>query len=329
MKESFADLGRVRALEKLYEGTPFRPFAGASFVPKDGARVVSSSRTFIEGIDFNLVYFPLKHLGGKCVTAVSGALCAAFARPRTLTVRLGISAKLDIEQIGGLWSGMAATAREDGYEAVDLDLVPSPNGLTVSVSATGETVLQTAAPQSKDVLCISGRLGSAYLGLQVLERESRQFDASGSQPSLEKYRMMIGAYLHPELDASVPEKLAAAGITPTGGWWVTRGLADAVRTAARDTGLGAKVYADRIPFEGNSFGLGRELGLDTISAAMNGGDDFRLLLSVPILQAETFRRDFQTFDIIGHLALPEAGTVLVAPDGMEFPMKAQGWENPE
>ena len=327
MKERFSDLGRVGAIEKLYEGTPWRPFAGTTFTPKDGAKVVSVSRTFIEGIDFNLVYFPLKHLGGKSVTAVSGALCAAFARPYTLSVRLGISAKLDFEQVQELWSGIASVAREDGYAAVDLDLAPSPNGLTVSVSATGETVLQTAAPQSKDVLCISGRLGSAFLGLQVLERESQRFDASGSQPSLEKYRMMIGAYLHPELDASVPEKLAAAGITPTGGWWVSRGLADAVRTVVRDTGLGAKVYADRIPFEGNSFELGRELGLDTISAAMNGGDDFRLLLSVPILQAETFRRDFQTFDVIGHLAQSNVGAVLVAPDGMEYPMKAQGWNN--
>ena len=290
MKERFSDLGRVGAIEKLYEGTPWRPFSGATFTPKDGAKVVSVSRTFIEGIDFNLVYFPLQHLGGKSVTAVSGALCAAFARPCTLSVRLGISAKLDFEQVQQLWSGIASVAREDGYAAVDLDLAPSPNGLTVSVSATGETVLQTAAPQSKDVLCISGRLGSSYLGLQVLERESKQFDASGSQPSLE-------------------------------------GLADAVRTAVRDTGWGAKVYADRIPFEGNSFDLGRELGLDTISAAMNGGDDFRLLLSVPILQAENFRRDFQTFDVIGHLAQSDVGAVLVAPDGMEYPMKAQGWNN--
>ena len=122
MKERFSDLGRVGALEKLYEGTPWRPFAGATFNPKDGAKVVSVSRTFIEGIDFNLVYFPLKHLGGKSVTAVSGALCAAFARPCTLNVRLGISAKLDFEQVQELWSGIAAVAREDGYAAVDLDL---------------------------------------------------------------------------------------------------------------------------------------------------------------------------------------------------------------
>ena len=124
MKERFSDLGRVGAIEKLYEGTPWRPFSGATFTPKDGAKVVSVSRTFIEGIDFNLVYFPLQHLGGKSVTAVSGALCAAFARPCTLSVRLGISAKLDFEQVQQLWSGIASVAREDGYAAVDLDLAP-------------------------------------------------------------------------------------------------------------------------------------------------------------------------------------------------------------
>ena len=109
MKERFSDLGRVGAIEKLYEGTPWRPFSGATFTPKDGAKVVSVSRTFIEGIDFNLVYFPLQHLGGKSVTAVSGALCAAFARPCTLSVRLGISAKLDFEQVQQLWSGIASS----------------------------------------------------------------------------------------------------------------------------------------------------------------------------------------------------------------------------
>ena len=97
----------------------------------------------------------------------------------------------------------------------------------------------------------------------------------------------------------------------------------------RATGLGAKVYADKIPFEGNSFSLGKELDIDPVSAAMNGGDDFRLLYVIPILQAEKFRRDFQSFDIIGHLAQGDVGAVLVTPEGVELPLRAQGWEDPE
>ena len=137
--------------------------------------------------------------------------------------------------------------------------------------------------------------------------------------------MIIGDYLRPELDAGIVSKLEDAEIYPSCARFVTRGLADALKRISRDTGLGAKVYADKIPFEGNSFQLGKELDIDPVSAAMNGGDDCRLLLVVPILKMEKFRHDFQTFDIIGHLALQEAGVSLVTPEGLEMPVKAQGW----
>ena len=330
MEERFADLGRVAALDRLYEGTSLS--RDAAFLPQGGGRVVSASRLLTEGVDFSLVYFPLKHLGGKAVTTVTGMLCAQLACPRTLCVRVGVSAKLDFSQVKELWDGICAMALEYGYTGADLDLSPSPNGLTISVSAFGEVppfFAERSEPQSKDLLCVSGRLGSAYLGLQVLERERTRFEQTGEQPRMETYRMMIGAYLHPEFDARIVEQLAAAGITPTAACWVTRGLSDAVRSLVRGTGLGAKVYADHIPFEGNSFALGKELGIDPVSAAMNGGEDECLLLAVPILQAESFRRDFQTFAIVGHLAQSDVGAVLVSPDGLEFPMKAQGWDNPE
>ena len=146
---------------------------------------------------------------------------------------------------------------------------------------------------------------------------------------MEQNRMLVGAYLHPELPAGMVGALEDADIYPSAAVVIRHGLADAVKRMARQTGLGAKVYADRIPFEGNSFQLGKELGIDPVSAAMNGGDDCQLLLAIPILQAETFRRDFQAFDVVGHLALPEAGTVLVAPGGVELPLRAQGWTEPD
>ena len=116
---------------------------------------------------------------------------------------------------------------------------------------------------------------------------------------------------------------------PSAGYLVDRGLSDALKRLSRDTGLGAKIYTDRIPFEGQSFEVAKKLGIDPVSAAMNGGEDYRLLFTIPILKAESFRRDFQTFDIIGHLAMPDAGTVLVTPDGAELPLKAQGWPEEE
>ena len=332
MAESFSEIGKIEAIDQLYRLSAYNPVSGLSYTSKGGS-IITASRMYLEGPDFNLVYFPLKHLGYKCVVGVVGELYAALARPKLLNVILGVSAKLDLPQVKDLWMGITVAAKEHGFESVNLDLQPSNNGLFVSLAATGECSLLTdkrrTAASSKDLICVSGALGAAYLGLQVLERGARSFAKDGVQPDMSQYKMLVGDYLRPELDASVVSRLEDVEIYPSYGYFVTRGLSDALKRLSRDSGLGAKVYADKIPFEGNSFSLGRELDMDPVSAAMNGGDDNRLLFVIPILHLEKFRRDFQTFDIIGHLAQRDVGTVLVTPEGVEFPVKAQGWPEPE
>ncbi len=379
--DSFSNIGKVEAIRLLFEPSGFS-LAAPIFEPANGSAVRQASRFFQEGLDFDLTYFPLRHLGYKAVVAVTGELFAALAHPRTLSVRLGLSAKFSFASVRELWEGMVSAAKEYAYVSLDLDLLPCANGLSISVSALGESLLLTRKrqpkPKSMDLLCVSGSLGAAFLGLQVLEREKKRFvsgtprpadpssradapgnsrpdrpdmagfhpdhpdnagsrpdhtDTAGSQPGspvvfqpdLEKYKMLVGSYLKPELSASVLRHLEDTEVYPSLGTLVTHGLSDAVKQLASVSGLGAKIYADKIPFEGNTFALGKELNIDPISAAMNGGDDFRLLFAIPILRTEQFRRDFQTFDIIGHLARPEAGTVLVTPDGTELPLRAQGW----
>ena len=331
-EKTFNEYGKVQAIDLLFEESGFSRSDGGGFEPQAGSLVRMASRVFVEGIDFDLTYFPLKHLGYKSVIAVTGELYAGLSHPRTLTVRLGISAKLDFGHVKDLWLGIVTAAKEHGVKALDLDLVPSPNGLTISVSAVGEELKltrgRTVKARSMDLVCVSGSLGAAFLGQQILERGKKAFDKTAddsAQPQLGQYKMLIGTYLKPELDASVVDRLEEAQIYPSNGYLVSRGLSDAVKRLGRDTGFGVKIYADKIPFEGNSFASGKELDIDPISAAMNGGDDFRLLFTIPILSAEKFRRDFQTFDIIGHLARPEVGTVLVSPDGLEHPILAQGW----
>ena len=333
-EETFSDLGRVEAIAKLYEGTPYKPFESSWFETAGKSYVSQQSRTFIEGIDFDLVYFPLKHLGYKCVTAVTGELYVELSHPRTLDIRLGISSKLDFKHIKEVWEGIVAAAKEHGYKKVSLDLVPSPNGLAVSVAATGETSLLTAkrrpAAKSMDLICVSDNLGAAFMGFQVLEREKRAFEKSGdakAQPKLDDYKHLVGAYLKPQINAQTISQMEDAEVIPSYGYLVTRGLADAVKRLVRDSGLGAKVYVDKLPFAGKTFELGKELNIDPISAALNGGEDYRMLFTIPIGKHEKFRHDFQTFDIIGHLAKPEVGAAVVTPDGVELPMKAQGWKN--
>ena len=334
--KSFAEIGKVEAIRELFKGTPYKAFSTCRFEAPGREYVSHFSKVLLEGIDFNLVYFPLKHLGYKSVLSVSGELLAQQARPNTLSVNLGISSKLDLEQIRELWSGMVTAAREFGYKSVYLDLNPSRNGLCISVSATGETSLLSArrrpAPKSKDLICVSGALGAAYMGMQILEKELVRFNEgehSDRNKILERNKMLVGAYLKPELPSSLVQQFENSEISPSSGYFITHGLADTLKRLSADTGLGAKVYADKIPFEGNTFQLGRELNIDPISAAMNGGEDYKLLFTVPILQLDKFRHDFQTFDIIGHLAQKEVGAVLVLPDGREMPVRAQGWREEE
>ena len=333
-EETFSALGRVEAIAQLYEGTPYKPFQSSWFETDGKSCIGSCSRTFIEGMDFDLIYFPLKHLGYKCVVGVIGELYAEMSHPRTLDVRLGISAKLDFPQIKELWEGMVTAAREHGCKQVTLDMSPSPNGLTISVSATGETSLLMArrrpAAKSMDLICVSGNLGAAFMGFQVLEREKKAFMQSGdakAQPKLDDYKHLVGAYLNPQIHPQTVAQLEDAEIMPSYGYLVTRGLADAVRRLVRDSGMGAKIYIDKLPFAGKTFDLGKELNIDPMSAALNGGEDYRLLFTIPIGKHDKFRHDFQTFDVIGHLAKPEVGAVVVTPDGVELPIKAQGWKN--
>lgn len=333
-EETFSDLGRVEAIAKLYEGTPYKPFERICFETEGKSYISSYARTFLEGIDFDLTYFPLKHLGYKCVVAVTGGLYAGFSHPRALDIRLGISAKLDFKHIREIWDGVITAAKEHGYGKVSLDLVPSQNGLTISASCTGETSLlmekRRPAAKSMDLICVSGNLGAAFMGFQVLEREKRAFEKSGdikAQSKLDEYKHLVGAYLKPQINPLTVKQMEESEIVPSSGYLVTRGLADAVRRISHDSGLGAKIYVDKMPFAGKTFDLGKEMNIDPMSAALNGGEDYRLLFTIPIGKHDRFRHDFQTFDIIGHLAKPKTGAVIVTPDGVELPIKAQGWKN--
>lgn len=327
-EEKFSEIGKVEAIRKLYSRSAYS-YCDSLLLPPASSRgaVVSSSVLLLEGIDFDLVYTPLKHLGYKSVVSVLGELYVKMARPFGLSVRIGVSAKLDYPQICELWDGMAAAASGHGVKSVSLDLTSSRNGLALSVSAAGEVPSDMPggdAPHTMDLICVSDNLGSAYMGLHVLEREKVSF-VPGKQPDLEKYRYIVGEYLHPEINPHIVDLFRSEGFVPSAGYFIRNGLADAVKRLSRDTGLGAKIYIDKIPIADKVFDMASEIDMDPLAAALNGGDDFRYLFTVPIGRHDQFRRNFQTFDVIGHLAKPEVGAVLVTSEGAELPLKAQGW----
>lgn len=334
-KKNFSDIGKIEAIKLLFEESPFKQADGTSYLcGEKGGVIRTASKLWLEGIDFDLTYFPLKHLGYKSVVGTVGEIYASLARPQSISVRLGISAKLDLPQVSELWNGICTAAEEHHIKRADLDLVPSRNGLTISMVISSITSPEVAenrkSASSKDLICISGNVGASFLGMSLLEQEKKKFEKAGEltgQPDLEKYKMLVASYLKPEIDPDIVSQLGDSGIIPPYGYLVNRGLADAARRLNRDSGLGVKLYTDKIPFEGNSFEAGKKLNIDPVSAALKGGDDYRLMFVIPMSAYETFRHDFQTFSIIGHLAQPEVGTVLVTHEGVELPVHAQGWNN--
>lgn len=317
--DTFESLGKAAALHKLYEGTDFRPCTNPWF-ESDGGHSVVASRMLLEGMDFDLSYVPFKHLGYKAVVLATGELFSCLAEPRTLSVNIGISSKLDFNEVSQIWEGIVAAAKEFSYLNVALEMGASLTGLAISVTASGFSAKEFAAKRpvakSMDLICLSNNAGASFLGEQILQK-GKSMDEKKSQALLEKYRQLVGAYLRPELSPFTLSALKESGIIPSFGYFCKDSLAHTIHALCEESGLGAKIYVDKLPFAGGSIDAAAELGIDPLQAALKGGEDNCLLFTIPIGSHELFRKDFQAWDIIGHLARTEVGTVIVSPDGLE------------
>ena len=324
-RTEISDIGKQAALDRLFEGSGFinRPALPA------GGSGCAAHKLLLEGCDFDLVYTPLKHLGYKAVLCVLGELYAALHQPDGLSVVLGLSKRFCYEDVAALWEGMLAACREHGVKQLGLELVPSVNGLCISLAATGvqeqKVLEQRPTVKSMDLICLSGHVGAAYMGLHVLEREKVAFTGTGEQPDLSPYKAVLASYLSPEIKADMLSRFVEAEVIPSCGYFLTRGLGEAVIRLTRDTGLGAKIYLEKIPISSQTFAMAEEIDMDVVTAAMNGGDDYKFLFVIPLDKHEAFRKEFHDFEIIGHLAQPDVGPVLVTPEGAELPIHAQGY----
>lgn len=323
-RTEFSQIGHRAAVARLFEGRGYTNSPEIKIA--DG---IASHKLMAQGVDFDLVYNPLKHLGYKAVLNVLGEIYAAFHRPRALSLAVGVSSHFAFEDIAELWGGVLAAAKEHGIKELHLDLFPSINGLQISLMATGAQSRTMAskipAASSKDLICLSGNVGAAYMGQHVLEREKGAFLAAGEenakQPDLSKYKYLLSQYLCPEIPANVIDRFTKGGFYPTAGVFDCRGLAEAVNSLCEKTGFGAKLYLDRLPIATETFSMAAEVNIDAVTAAINGGDDYRLIYTIPLSRYEEFKREIQTFDVIGHLAHSDVGSVLVTPDGAELPLK--------
>ena len=327
MRTDISTIGKEASIVRLFEGSGF--VNERNFKLSGAGEYCSAHKIMLEGVDFDLVYTPLKHLGYKAVLNVIGDIYASFRQPVALSVNLGISSRFCYEDIASFWDGVLAAVKEHGIQHLGLDLNPSVNGLCISLSATGvqqkRVMNNCGSAKNMDLVCLTGRLGAAYMGLHILEREKVSFNKDGKQPDLSKYRNVLASYLNPEVKPNVLSRFTDAKTYPSTGYFVTRGLGDALLRLAGDTGLGVKIYLEKIPISNQTFEAAEELNIDPVTAAMNGGDDYQFIFTLPLEKHETIRHDFQDYDIIGHLAQPEVGVVIVTPEGVEIPVHAQGY----
>ena len=283
----------------------------------------------LEGIHFDLTYTPLKHLGYKAVAVNLSDVYAMNGTPRQITVSLGISKRFTVEHINELYARIYAACERYGVDLVGGDTSASVTGLLISITCIGEArdedIVYRSGARDTDLICVSGDLGAAYMGLQLLERE--RVAGAGQkdfQPDFAGKEYLLERQLKPEPRADVIAELRELGIKPTAMMDVSDGLSSELLHICKDSGVGCRVYEDRIPIDYQAAVMAEELNMNLVTAAMNGGEDYELLFTVPLTQHEKVEQ-MKTARLIGRITKPELGAYMVARDDTELEIRAQGW----
>ena len=287
-----------------------------------------STELLLEGVHFDLTYFPLKYLGYKAAVAGCSDIVAMNGKPKQITVSIGVSAKFAVEHLEELYAGVRSACEEWGVDLVGGDTTASVNGLAIGITAVGEVAKDRLARRSgakeNDLVCITGDLGAAYMGLHLLEREKIAFAGHDNpQPDFNGREYILRRWLKPDLRADIVDALAAEGIVPTSMIDLTDGLASDALQLCKSSGVGVRLYLERIPIAAETRAMAEELNADPIVAVLNGGEDYELMFTVPLEMRDKVLH-FGGVDVIGHVT--KAGAVLVTPDGGELPLTAPGFE---
>lgn len=293
--------------------------------------VLVTTDLLLEGIHFDLRYVPLKHLGYKAAVVNFSDIYAMNGTPRQITVSLGISARFTVEHLEALYDGIRLACKQYGVDLVGGDTSSSVTGLIISITCLGDVEKGKAVKRSgakpTDLICVSGDLGAAYMGLQLLERENVVSANSGNKeftPDFSGKEYIIERQLKPEARKDIISMLREKGITPTSMMDVSDGLSSELLHICTQSHCGCRVYADKIPIDYQTAVMAEELGLSPLTAALNGGEDYELLFTVPL--TEHRRVQFMNgIREIGYITKPELGCALVTPDGSEIPIHARGW----
>ncbi len=331
-RTQISQIGKNELLKRLFDGTGYEN-SQLGKISAPGTAIMTNSQLMLEGVDFDLVYTPLKHLGYKSALLAIGSLYANCYNPHTLSYILGLSARFVAEDIVEFWTGVVAAAKEHNIQNLSLQLKASITGLSIGISAQGtqkNKVLETLPKPDKNALiCITGNIGAAYMGLHVLEREKVMFNrltkeqaSKYVQPDLSRYKYILSQYLSPEINPKTTTQFVEAKLLPAAGYFITNGLASSIKQLCSEHDCGARVYLDKIPIASQTMEMAKEINMDAVTAALNGGDDYKFLFVIPISEHERFHKEFPNVDIIGHLCAKDAGAALVTPEGAAIEIRA-------
>lgn len=284
----------------------------------------------LEGIHFDLTYCPLKHLGYKAAVVNFSDIYAMNGTPRQITVSIGVSKRFMVEHIEELYAGIKLACEIYGVDMVGGDTSASVTGLIISITCMGEAekgeVVYRSGARDTDLICVSGDLGAAYMGLQLLERErtvSKQ-DGEDFRPAFEGKEYILERQLKPEARRDVVEELRSIGVRPTAMMDVSDGLSSELLHICKASNVGCRIYEERIPIDYQTACMAEEFGMNLVTAALNGGEDYELLFTVPLVDHEKVAA-MKTAKIIGRITRPELGACMESRDGNELPIRAQGW----
>ena len=292
-------------------------------------RVLMTTDLLLEGIHFNLEYVPLKHLGYKAAVVNFSDIYAMNATPTQITVSLGISKRFSVEDLEELYSGIRLACERYNVDLVGGDICASMTGLTISITCLGEAydsdIVYRNGAKEHDLVCVTGNLGTAYMGLQLLERERIVMNANeNATPAFEGREYLLERQLKPEARRDIIEKLHEAGIKPTAMMDISDGLSSELMHICTQSNVGCAVYEDKLPIDYQAAALAEEMNLNIVTCALNGGEDYELLFTCSLDDYEKLI-PLEDVYLIGHITKPEYGINLIGRNGEEISLKAQGW----
>ena len=333
---NISKLGEFGLIERITK--PFRNLNSSTIkgVGDDAAlldygtkQIVISTDLLTEGIHFNLMYVPLKHLGYKAVVVNVSDICAMNAIPKQITVSIAVSGKFSVEAIDELYSGIKMACEKYKVDLIGGDTTSSLTGLTISITAVGEVekeeVVFRSGAKSNDLLCVTGDLGGSYMGLQLLERENEVFKINENmKPQLEGYEYIIERQLKPEARIDIVKAFKQLGIKPTSMIDISDGLSSEIHHLCKNSNVGCSIYEDKIVMDYQTRAMAEELNINPLVGALNGGEDYELLFTIDMNDYEKIKND-PDFTVIGHMTAPSEGINLITGTGSSIPLEAQGW----